>query len=162
MGREGGREGGEGGREGGREGGKITFFHYAGSTLTTTILGIGCVLIILLVGINIAIIILIIRNKYCGLHCQNSDVEHIYDDVVDVDIADHTHEQLTNGDIDDNKAKDMDTYERVPNVDIARILDENKAKDTYERVPDVDIARILDGNKAKDSYECVPDVEQPL
>ena len=58
--------------------------------------------------------------------------------------------------LDDSKGRD--TYERVPDVDIAQLVDDSKGKDTYERVPDVDIARLVDDSKGRDTYERVPDV----
>ena len=89
--------------------------------------------------------------------------EHMYEDIgltrTHYEVSDNIglYETCEPQEMDNTKGKD--TYNQVPNVDIAQLMDESKGKDTYKRVPNVDVARLMDESKGKDTYERVPNVD---
>ena len=127
----------------------------------------------MIISIPVAIAVCIKRKKSAILQANpvKSDASALYD--IDLDKSDehiyddialtrtHIYEVINDNieTCEPQELDDTDTYERIPDVDIAQLVDDSKGKDTYERVPDVDIARLLDDSKGKDTYERVPDVD---
>ena len=127
--------------------------------ITSTLAALSLMLVI----ITVLVVIVVCANRKKSVNLQanpiDSNASALYD-VIDSDKTDthiyedveltrtHIYEAISDSiavcearepqELDDSKGRD--TYEGVPDVDIARVVDDSKGNDTYERVPDVDIA----------------------